>query len=565
MKIPGTTHLPALLERCKAVMIQRFSEAHINQEFDLIVFGGGVNGSGIARDASERGLKVLLLEKEDFGSGCTSESTRLIHGGLRYLEHLEFSLVRESLRERELLLKNASHLVKELELCIPVYKGDKRGPLLIKLGMLLYDLLSFDKTLPSHKMMYMDDFQEYEPGIKSNGLVGGAIYYDAQISYPERLCLENVLMAKNNGGVVLNHAEVVDVSVDLNKINSVDFVDRLNGTKHTVRGKVIVNASGPWVDSLCGLTKKDILRKIGGTKGSHIVVRKFDNGPKHALYVSAKSDGRPFFIIPWQEQKQNCYLIGTTDIPFSGDLDSLKASKDEIDYLINETNNILKDVKISHNDILYSICGVRPLPYVKKSDPGSITRKHFVLDHKNEGLDNFISVGGKLTTYRSLSEEAVDVVYRKLNYNFVSSKTKQIPLLRNVGSDVEHYKNTEAKLNGPKFNIDPKVVKHLIDLYGSEYLKVLEPVKENNKLGDFLNKSSMDIAAQVGFAVSNEEAYTISDVLLRRLTLGLCEGLGEDSIPYVADYLQKHLGYTKAEIDSQIKYYEDSVIKPRKI
>ena len=588
MKISGTTQLPALLERCRAVllsqadenkvtinksetikdksckpshMIQRFHEAELNQEFDLIVIGGGINGAGIARDASERGLKVLLLEKEDFGAGCTSASTRLIHGGLRYLEHFEFRLVRESLRERELLLKNANHLVQKLELAIPVYKNDKRGLFLVKLGMILYDLLSYDKSLPAHKIMYKDDFIDYEPSIKQDSLTGGAIYYDAQVTYPERLCLENVLMAKENNALILNHAEVTGINVQSNKISSVEFVDLLAETVHKVSGKMIINASGPWVDSLCGLTEKNIPRKIGGTKGSHIIVKKFKGGPEHALYVSAKSDGRPFFIIPWQSY----YLIGTTDLPFSENLNSIKASNDEINYLINETNNILREQKITTEDILYTYSGVRPLPHTKKSDPGSITRKHFAIDHKSEGINNFVSVGGKLTTYRSLSEEVVDLIYKKLNYKFVSSLTKVKPLLRNVDSNIDAYKNEQVKLSKLAYNVSPEVVKHLIDLYGIEYSKVLEQTKNDNSLTEVLNKASLDIKAQVKFATESELAFTISDVLLRRLVLGLCENFGQDAIPYVADCLHKQYGYSKEQIQAQVKQYEDGIVKLRSV
>ena len=208
-------------------MLKRFNENQLKKEFDLIVIGGGINGCGITRDASERGLKVLLLEKEDFGAGCTGVTSRLGHGGLRYCEHLEFDLVRESLRERETLLHIANHLVRALKFSIPVYKGDKRGMQLIKLAMVLYGLLSYDKSLPGHKIYSKDNFLKLEPSVNPENLLGAAVYYDTQITYPERICLENVIMAKDRGALVLNHAEVAALNANLGKISEVEFVDRL--------------------------------------------------------------------------------------------------------------------------------------------------------------------------------------------------------------------------------------------------------------------------------------------------------------------------------------------------
>lgn len=563
----GTPHSNKLLKRegCLTLnMLQRFNDKDINKEFDLIVIGGGINGCGIARDASERGLKVLLLEKEDFGSGCTSVSTRLIHGGLRYLEHFEFDLVRESLREREILLQNANHLVKPIELCIPIYKTDKRGYFLIKIGMILYDILSFDKSLPRHRMMSPVKFSEYEPSVKKENLKGAAVYYDAQITHAERLCVENAIMAKNNGALVLNHAEVVNFGVDSGKISSIQFLDKLTGKAHKVKGKYIINVSGPWVDSLCGLVDRNIKKQIGGTKGSHIIIKKFDQGPKHALYVNAKSDSRPFFIIPWQ----NYYLIGTTDIPYSGNLDEPKAEINEINYLIEETNNIFENKKISTNDILFSYSGVRPLPYTgDQSNPAKITRKHIIHEHTKEDLANFISVvGGKLTTYRNLSEQAVDLTYKKLGYNFVASKTKNKPLIGNIDSEqkFEAYKKSQAKKVQKKHDLDQEIVFHLIDLYGKRYKEVLDLTVNNLEQGKLLSSYSLDIRAEVEFSIRKEMAYTLSDVLLRRTALGLSENLGEDAIPEVLKQLQILLNLSNDELKQQAEDYTKKIVQQRK-
>lgn len=543
-------------------MVNRLISDKLNKEFDLVIIGGGINGCGIARDASERGLKVLLLEKEDFGSGCTSASTRLIHGGLRYLEHFEFDLVRESLLERERLLKNASHLIKPIELLIPVYKTDKRNYWLVKLGMTLYDLLSFDKTLPSHKMLSRKSFLEYESSVKKQNFSGGAIFYDCQATYPERICIENIIMAKQNGALVLNHAEVTKINTDTNKISSVEFLDKLSNVKYKVSGKIVVNVSGPWVDTLCGLVNKGIKRQIGGTKGSHIVISQFEDGPKHALYVSAKSDARPFFIIPWQ----NYYLIGTTDIPFQGNIDRLKIGEEEINYLLSEANNVLSSKQISRSDVLFSYCGVRPLPFTGETDPSKITRRHIIHDHGGDGINNLFSViGGKLTTYRALSEELVDLVYKKLNYKFIKCLTHIKPLIGNVEGDIEKYKKQEIGKVKKKYDLEPEIILHLIDLYGKKYKTVFELALREQDLGYLLSSSSLDIRAQVVHAIQNEMACTVSDVLLRRTSLGLSEGLGQDSISEVVKQLKLFLNLSQEEVKKQTSDYEENVVKVRRV
>lgn len=542
--------------------INRFNESRLNDEFDLIVIGGGINGAGIARDASERGLKVLLLEKEDFGAGCTAASTRIKHGGLRYLEHFEFGLVKESLAERKLSLKNENHLVKPLEFHIPIYKTDKRGYFLIKLGMLLYDFLSYDKSLPWHKMYYGDTFKNIEPAIESEGLVGGAVFHDAQVSFPERVCLENILMARQNGAIVLNHAEVTKINLQNNEISSLEFFDHLQNKKFTAKSKSFVNASGPWLDNLCSLVGKNIDRKISGTKGSHLVVKQFPQGPKHALLLQAKSDGRPFFIIPWQEY----YLIGTTDISFNGDLNHVRASTDEVNYLIEESNKTLKHKKLSKEDILFTYSGIRPLPYTAGSTPASITRRHLIFDHKDEGVNNLFSIiGGKLTTYRLLAEQTVNLIYNKIGYDFVKTKTRTVPLLGAVEGNIEEYKNEEIKSSKKKHMLDSDITAHLIDLYGKRYTEVLHQLKNNKELGYLLSSHNLDIRAQIDYAISAELAYTITDILLRRLSLGLSEGLGEDAIDYTAGKLKQLHNYTDSQINNQKQNYQEWVLNERRI
>jgi glycerol-3-phosphate dehydrogenase len=380
----------------------------VRPDFDVIVIGAGINGAGIARDAAMRGLKVLLIEKGDPGMGTTVASTRLIHGGLRYLEHFEIGLVRESLREREILLRIAPHLVRPLAITIPIYKQNKRGQLTIRAGMILYDLLSCGKSLPRHRMLSRTETLKQLPGLNPDGLLGSALYYDAQVEFPERLVMENVLSAREFGAEVLTHARVTNLAVENGKVSGVEFMTE-DGRKQFAEAQVVINAAGPWIDQVLERASVRSPKLIGGTKGSHIVVPEFPGAPANAIYVEARSDGRPIFIIPWNK----LYLIGTTDVRFEGDPDEVRCEPWEIDYLLSETNLALPSAHLTRDSILNTYSGVRPLPVTRHKDEQNITRRHFIRQHPQ--LPNLLSiVGGKLTTYRSLAEECVDLIFQKL-------------------------------------------------------------------------------------------------------------------------------------------------------
>ena len=379
--------------------------------YDVVIIGAGINGAGIARDTAMRGLKVLLIDKGDLGAATTSASTRLIHGGLRYLENFEFGLVRESLREREILLRIAPHLVKPLAITIPIYKHSKRGRVTIRAGMILYDLLSWNKSLPRHRMLSRAETLKRWPGLNSEGLLGSALYYDAQVEFPERLVLENVQSAREFGAEVFTYTQVTGFAVENGKVSGVEFV-REDGQKHFAETEIVINAAGPWIDQVLDRLPVESPKLIGGTKGSHIVVPPFPDAPANAIYVEARSDRRPIFVIPWND----VFLIGTTDVRFQGDPDEVHCELWEIDYLLAETNLALPGSHLTRDSILYAYSGVRPLPVTGDKDEQSITRRHFIREHPR--LPNLLSiVGGKLTTYRSLAEECVDLIFRKLGKN----------------------------------------------------------------------------------------------------------------------------------------------------
>ncbi|HEX8351486.1 MAG TPA: glycerol-3-phosphate dehydrogenase/oxidase, partial [Pyrinomonadaceae bacterium] len=377
------------------------------QPYDLIVVGGGIIGSGIARDAAQRGLKVALFEKQDFGGGTTAGSTRLIHGGLRYLEMLDFRLVRLDLRERETLLKIAPHLVKPLRFIVPFYESSLARRTKMRLGMMLYDILSFDKSLPRHHVLDAAEVRAAEPRLRADGLRGAVAYYDAQVFSPERLCLENLLDARENGAHVFNYAEVTAALRSGPTINGVRVRDTLSpsGEEVEAKGRVVVNASGPWFDRVARNLVPQSAPRIRTTKGVHIACPPLS---RHALVLFSNLDGRMFFVIPWLGHS----WLGTTDTDFSEDPGSARASASDIDYLTGSVEVFVPDVK--KGPVYFSNAGVRALVREEGTE-SSVSRMHRVSDGERTGAPGLVSVlGGKLTGYRAIAEEVVDAVCSKL-------------------------------------------------------------------------------------------------------------------------------------------------------
>ena len=528
-------------------------------EYDVIVIGGGINGAGVARDAAIRGLNTILVDKNDFASGSSSWSSRLIHGGLRYLEYFEFPLVRESLKEREVLLRTAPHLVTPLQLTIPIYRDRSRPYWKIWAGMILYDIFSFDKTLPVHRMLPQAKFKQLFRSLDEDSLAGGSQYYDGQVTLAERLCLENILSAQNAGAVALNYMEVIELSIKDKRITEVVCKDKLTGETLTISGSkdaVVINTAGPWIDRVCERGRKGgeevaigDAKKNGGTKGSHIVVEEFPGAPGSTLYVEAKSDGRPFFIIPWLGK----YLIGTTDLAYKDDIDNIKADDAEIDYLLQEVNNIVPTANLRRDDVKFTYSGVRPLPNSDGKKPGSITRKHIIFDHRKEGVNNLFSlIGGKLTTYRNVGEEMVDAILKRMKRSPIQCQTDTLPL---PGCILPSDKRIQQAIDEYESTLSTEIIDHLFFMYGARAIEVLALTRENPALREQISPDFPDIKAQIVYAVESESAHTLVDILRRRTTLAINGDYGMNLLPVVVETLQKHCGWTEQESDRAIADY----------
>ncbi|MFQ5707719.1 MAG: glycerol-3-phosphate dehydrogenase [bacterium] len=525
--------------------------------YDVIIIGGGINGAGIARDAAERGLRVFLAEKHDFAFGTTFRSTKLIHGGLRYLEHYEIGLVRESLREREILLKQAPHLVRPIQFVLPIYEDNAYGYGKVKLGLLAYDILSYDKSLEGHKAFAPEELLKIEPTIRPAHLKGGFVYFDGQVTFPERLCLANILLAKKAGADMANYTEVVDFIFEEQRICGVRVRDRLTHSEFEVRGLYTINASGPWVDEILGMLNSKPAKRMGGTKGSHILLPKFSQGPKHALYLPAHQDGRPFFIIPWRDY----YWVGTTDIRYEGELDQVQASQREIDYLLKEVNFVFPGANITRKDVLYCLAGIRPLPFTNnEKEEAEITRRHIILDHEKEGFPGLLSIiGGKLTTYRSLAEEAVDYVYEKIGETTPICQTDKTPLWGGDIHDISQYVQEKTKLYACKYGLSEAQIAYLISVYGSHFRNVLQLTDEHPKLKERICEHNWDIKAQIVFSLHNELSRTLADIYLRRTGIGTSACRGLDCAKVGAKVMGKCLRWRRRRIKQEIKDYVQQV------
>lgn len=515
--------------------------------YDVVVVGAGVNGAGIAWDAALRGMRVLLVEKGDVGAGTSSWSSKMIHGGLKYLEKYDVPLVRESLREREWLFRAAPHLVRELRFILPFYGRNEHSRAVLTLGMIAYDILSFDKSVRRFEILSRDKLLAREPAIDPDGLQGAAVYSDGQVLHGERLSVEIALAAESAGATLLTHTRAIRVGRRDGRVVSVTLRDEIGGAEYLVPTRAVVNAAGPWIDEVWAEDDLDLPRMNGGTKGTHLVLDPFPGAPTEAFYYEAVTDGRPLMVIPWDGR----YLIGSTDVRFTGDLDMASASQDEYDYIIRETNRILPDANITMDDIHYSFTGVRPLPFVdESSDVSDITRRHDIRHHDEVADGLYTLVGGKLTTFRQVGEDFGDLLARRFGSRR-RSVTKKLALPG--GGD-----RNLARIGGrvTALGIEPAVAARLVDQYGTRAVDVATLIRSTPERSRVLDEAFGLTVGEVEWAVRREHAYRLSDVLSRRTMIQLQNDLGRAAIGPVADVCAELLGWSTERRADEIARHE---------
>ncbi len=518
------------------------------EEYDVIVVGAGINGVGIARDAALRGLRVLLLDQEDICSGVSAWSGRLVHGGLRYLEQYDVRLVHESLAERERLFRQAPHLVKPVPLMIPLYRHNRRPGWLVELGMITYDVLSWRKTPQRHRVLSRTQAKRRFTGIAVDGLQGAAVFFDGQVELAERLCVELAVDAHRHGAIVRTHARVDAPVVEHGRVVGVRWRDQLTGEAGQARAPITFNVAGPWIDRVfASADLPEQPRLNGGTKGSHLIVGPFPGAPRDVVYYESQRDGRLVLVIPWMGR----YMIGTTDIRFDGEPDEARCDIGEAEYLLTEVNSLIPEAGLSLDDVLYTFSGVRPLPYVPDKAESSVARSHSLHDHAADGLAGLITViGGKLTTYRQLAEDAVDDALRRLGRVPQPCPTRDRPLpggtLLDLGALRTRLLNEGAPL---------KTADRLLSFYGSRAGDVWQLTHELGELAKPLDERTGLVAAEVVFSVEAELARTLTDVMARRTLLAFEPDHGLAVVDDIAAVLARRLDWDEARTETELAGY----------
>jgi len=519
------------------------------EKFDVIIIGGGINGVGIAQESALQGFRTLLLEQDDLCSGVSAWSGRLAHGGLRYLEHFDFALVRESLLERERLIKNAPHLAKHVPWIMPVYKHNKRGHSLVRLGMTLFDLLSFDKSAPRHRFINKKKMLHKFPTLEKNGLKGGFYYWDGQIELAERLCVEVALDAQSHGAVIRTHSKVESPILENGEIRGVTYLDTITGIEHSVYAPVVYNVAGPWIDRVflnaTGVPTQPRLN--GGTKGSHLIVEKFKGAPEEVIYYETKTDGRLILVIPWFGK----IMLGTTDIRWDKDPSEARCDIGELEYLLKEVNALIPEANLSYEDVLYTYSGVRPLPYQPEKDESQVTRTHILYDHQAHGISGLVTiVGGKLTTFRQLAEDAVKDLSKRLNKRGFKSKTQHRLLPGSHFKGFESIESELASLGAPAI-----VASRLARIYGSRAFQIWNIAEIEDIYAQVLDSKTGLTRAEIEFVIEEEFPKTLTDIMARRLILAFESGHGLSVVHEIAAIAAKKLNWDSQEIEDQIYGY----------
>ncbi|TNE91754.1 MAG: glycerol-3-phosphate dehydrogenase [Deltaproteobacteria bacterium] len=544
--------------------------ARLDGEFDVLVVGGGVTGCGIARDAARRGLSVALVEMNDLASGTSSRSSKLVHGGLRYLEHYEFSLVFEAVSERRILMDIAPHLVNPLGFLFPVYEGSRRKLWLVNAGMWLYDGLSLFRSPKLHKKLSPSEVAKVEPAVKREKLAGAPLYYDCSTD-DARLTLETALDAAKAGAAVATWCRVKSfVKTSEGRVEGAVVEDVHTGELKEVRASVVINATGPWTDRTVAMSKPlasgGLLRP---TKGVHIVVEHDKLPVENAVVCFHPNDGRVLFAIPWGDRT----YIGTTDTDYEGDPSDVAADGDDVAYLIDACAAYFPNHPLVGEDVIATWAGLRPLmaPIGKTGDvdESSVSREHQIV----VGQDGLITIaGGKLTTYRLMAAEVVETAVKLLRLSdalpdmLKASDTGTEPLPGAVGwpEDDDHAKVGAQVLEAGGGTIGEDTAQYLANTYGMRGVDIARMAAADKALSERLVPGRPEILAQVDWAVREELAATVTDVLVRRTQLYYRDhDQGLQAAPVVAARMARLLDWDADTETVRLSDYRAEVARSR--
>ena len=511
------------------------------QRFGVVVIGGGINGVAIARECVRAGRRTLLLEQNDFASGTTSRSTRIIHGGLRYLEHGELGLVREALRERQALLRDRPHLVRRMSFLLPLEPGSRHSALAIRAGLWLYGAFAHSRPAPAAA-----EAAKLERLLDAGKSWSIFHYEDAQCEFPERLVAEWLVEARLDGLEARNHSAVLEIERRDRAVHAVIVRDRLTNDEYRVQADAVVNAAGPWADRVAAGIHRD-RPMVGGVRGSHIVLPRFEGVPKAAVYSEA-ADSRPVFIIPWNGQM----LVGTTEIRDNGDPSHAQPSEEEIEYLLASLRRLLPGRIFRHSDVVYAFAGVRPLPFTPGQEPSAISRRCVIVDHADDGATGLWSIiGGKLTTAAALAREMA----RMLGMVTPEAGEVDLPCPRADGieSALTHWSRQVAK----RSHLSEVSARAIAEWHGRRALAIARLAASDIALREPICPHSDHIAAEAVEAVRCECAVTLADILLRRVPVALSGCWSGECSRHAARAVGAVLHWDERQIAREMENFEE--------
>jgi glycerol-3-phosphate dehydrogenase len=542
--------------------MKRFIENHNGKLYDIIVVGGGITGSAVAYEAASRGLSVALVEKGDFGSATSSATSKMIHGGLRYLANFEFGIVRESLKERRILENIAPNFVYPIPFMVPLYNHSKANKWIMEPGMIIYDVLSYDKgftwdrtkRIPMHRFLSGKKVLELEPVVKAANLTGGIVFYDCASIIPERLTLAFVKSAVKYGADVSNYSKVEDFIKESGKVTGVMVRDLLNEKTIELRGKMTINCGGPWADLILDIAQgKPGSQQIRRSEGIHIVTPKLTN--KYVVGALTPG-GRHCNILPWRGYS----LIGTTDQEYVGNPDDYKVTRERIEDFVAEVNGSFADPNlIKYSDILYAYGGLRPLVEDETKDVYRTSRRYEIYDNAKDGLEGLVTVeGGKYTTSRNLAENVIKTVMKKSGNSFKKSITAKIHLAGCEIPDIDAFVASAKASNG---DFGGPAVDYLSRIYGTEFNNVMEIARSDKKYAVPLNADG-EMLAQVIYAIKQEMARTLKDILIRRTGIGTLGNPGPKVLEMIAGIAARELNWDTARVDRELEIAGEALSVP---
>ena len=522
-------------------------------EFDILVIGGGINGVGIALDAASRGLSVALVESGDFASGTSSKSSKLIHGGLRYLEQYDFRLVREALYERELMVTTLSpHLVKPVSFLYPLHEKLIERTY-VGAGMALYDALrGFKRALPWHKHLTQKKVSEIAPSLRLDVITGGFQYFDAQVD-DARHTMSIARTAAKYGAVITTRTRCEEVIKNGKRVVGAKIRDLISDEVIEVRAKATIMASGVWSDQLHEKFGLKAGYSVRMSKGSHIVVPKSAINSQSGVII--KTDLSVLFIIPWGEQ----WIVGTTDTDYQESKEEPLASSDDVSYIINQANRVLEP-KLRRDQVIGVFAGLRPLVSTDPDSPTTKLSREHVVDSPTPG---FVSIaGGKYTTYRVMAEDAVDEAVNHLRRIVPDSTTENLAIIGAEGYSV--LINKIPKL-AKEYGLSEDTIRHLLDRHGSLFDELLAPAKDDSTLLEPLIEGLPYIKAEALYAITHEAALSIDDLLSRRTRIAFeASDSGLSITSYLGELLGKYAGLEEKEIAKSINEYEQMILRQKK-